>query len=822
VSADKGKLSPHVSLLAAALIWGASPVLIKVLLNVLPASAIVAGRYLVASVALAPFAIVIAFRNGKRATARDWLQLLAVGVLGSGIGQLLFVNAVDLSSAGIVNALSKSQPLFVVFLGFFVLRERVSSVRFVLVGMMVAACVLIGAGEFGAGKAQLRDRLLGDGLALCAGLVWALAVVLGKNALRKFPPEVVALVRFGMGFGVASGVMVVSAPRLALGSLSPLHWALFAALGLICGTLALVLYYRGLAGVEAHVAPSLELVGPTVTVVLGWLVLGETLNPWHVAGICTLLFGAYLMVLHTGRAPAAVDEVGGAAVDIAPPAGPPPTPTVREPEPRRPSYFDRGPVPSLPEVRFSLRLKIASLAVALVISAMVAVNHLAVQHTRRVIYSEMESVMANLADTVGQLSVVSSPPAWLTYQQYLGRVVGAEFRTRDYSIDVVYIAVRDESDAVRAFAVNPDDELRNPDTGKPYTSRQYGAARDLVGMAETGQLGRYGIKPVTVRYGAAIPARRVLDIGYRQNISERFLDRIMTTISAVTLGLAVIGILLSVRLADHLTQPIERLTAAMQRVGEGDLEQHVTPGTSDEVGVMTVAFNRMVVGLRERAFLRAALTRYVSVQVAEKMIEEGEWWFDAEPREVTVLFADIRGFTPLTERLDSGEVFDMLNEYFAALVEAIFKHDGTLDKFMGDCIMAVWGSPYQMSEHALGAVRAGMDMQAAIARVNVERQAQGMRPINMGIGISTGSVHAGSLGALGRMGGRLEYAVIGDDVNLAQRIESQAEGGKVLISETTYEAVKEHVTAQPLEPVQVKGKSEKVLVYDVARLTEDG
>ncbi len=823
MSADKGKLSPYVSLLSATLIWGASPVLIKVLLNVLPASAIVAGRYLVASLALAPFAIVIALRSRARVTARDWLQLIAVGALGSGVGQLLFVYAVDLSSAGIVNALSKSQPLFVVFLGFFVLRERVSSFRFILVGMMVAACAMIGAGEVGAVEGHLRDRLVGDGLALCAGLSWAVAIVLGKSALRKFPAELVALVRFGTGFAVAAGVMMASETRPSFEGMTPLHWALFAALGLICGTLALVLYYRGLASVDAHVAASLELVGPTVTVILGWVVLGETLNPWHVGGICTLLFGAYLMVLHTGRAPAAVDEVGGAAVAM-------PTPTdadaeaahpVRPQDPGPPSRFGRQPVEPLPEVQFSLKLKIASLTIALIIAAMMAVSHLTVRYTKEVIEEEITSTMARLGETIGQLAVVPSPPSWLTYEQYIDRVVRAKLQGRDYSIDFVYIAIRDQTDTVRAFAVNPNDTLQDPGTGEAYTSHQYYAARELLRMAERGELERYGIRPCIVRYGAETPPRRIVDIGYRTEISNRLPNRIMTTTTAVTLALTVLGILFSVRLADHLTRPIERLTVAMQRVERGDLDEYVDPATGDEVGVMTAAFNRMVVGLRERAFLRAALTRYVSVQVAEKMIDEEEWWFRAEPREVTVLFADIRGFTPLTERLDSGEVFDMLNEYFAALVDTIFKHDGTLDKFMGDCVMAVWGSPYQMPDHALGAVRAGMGMQAAIQELNEKRQAEGKRPIGMGIGISTGPVHAGSFGGLGRRGHRLEYAVIGDDVNLAQRLESQAEAGKVLISSSTYEAVREHVVAEALEPVAVKGKSEKVLVYDVTSISED-
>jgi class 3 adenylate cyclase len=310
-------------------------------------------------------------------------------------------------------------------------------------------------------------------------------------------------------------------------------------------------------------------------------------------------------------------------------------------------------------------------------------------------------------------------------------------------------------------------------------------------------------------------------VGYRRSVSRRPIERLAAANSGVTLVLILLGIFASVKLSAHLTRPMQRLNAAMEAVGQGDLEQRVAFGSGDEVDVMTWEFNRMVLGLRERVFLRSALQRYVSVQVAEKMIQEGEWWFQPEERDVTVMFSDIRGFTPLSERLTPAEVFEMLNEHFGVMVDIIFAHQGTLDKFIGDCIMAVWGSPHQIPQHPLLAVQAGLAMQQALAELNERRARRGQDPIRMGVGINTGSVYAGSLGLDTESVHRLEYAVIGDDVNVAQRIESQTKPAQVLISQRTYDLVRQYVIAEALEPIQVKGKAERVFVYEVIGLREE-
>ncbi|MFQ6130912.1 MAG: EamA family transporter [Armatimonadota bacterium] len=838
MSDERSPLGPYLFLLSAALIWGASPIIMKLLVapsglvsaGQIPPSAVVAIRYVLATVGLAPFAIPIVLRARPSADLRAWLQLIGVGVLGSGVGALLFIYAVKLGSPGIVNALSKSQPIFVVFLSLFLLRERITSLHGILIALMLGASLLIGAGELSvtaptdaAGQSSgshANTRLLGDLLALLAGLSWALAVILGKSALQRFPPEFVAFSRLGVGAAVSSIVSFSFIRDFSFHALNPAQWSLLMALGLICGSFALVLYYRGLRQVQAHVAGSLGLVESVITIVLAVAILSEPLNALHVAGISLLLFGAYLIVSRAGQAPAAVFEEGGPALGY----GATRVLDRRQPEPeRRPlaALLSREvrPEPAVGEPPFGLRLKITSLCVGLIVAIMCVSSSLTIRHTYDLIQRDVRLTMATLSDHIGELSVVPSPPQWRTYRQYLERLVNSEIAGEDYDIQPVFIAVRDENGVVQAFALNSADyELVDPETRELYDARDPAAARRLLEMAEGGEL-EADIRLSTVRYGR--PPRRTVDVGFRQSISQRTINRLATINGAIALGFTLVGLFLSAQLAGHLSKPIETLTEAMERVGAGDLRQEVDIRTSDELAMMGGRFNQMVVGLRERAFLKAALTRYVSVQVAEKMMEEGTWLFTPEEREVTVMFSDIRGFTPLSEKLSPGEVFDLLNEHFGVMVDVIFAHGGTLDKFMGDCIMAVWGSPQVAEDHAIRAVRAGVQMQEMLSEVNAARVAAGKPEIRMGVGINTGRCYAGSLGAVGEEVRRLEYAIIGDDVNLAQRIESQTGPTQVLISQSTYEEVKEYVLAEPLPPISAKGKSEPVVVYRVTGLRSD-
>jgi class 3 adenylate cyclase/DNA-binding NarL/FixJ family response regulator len=181
-----------------------------------------------------------------------------------------------------------------------------------------------------------------------------------------------------------------------------------------------------------------------------------------------------------------------------------------------------------------------------------------------------------------------------------------------------------------------------------------------------------------------------------------------------------------------------------------------------------------------------------------------------EELEVTVLFSDIRGFSTLAETMSARQVADVLARHLTAMAEVVLGHRGTIDKFAGDAVMAVFGAPDPMPDHAERALRCALDMQERQRSLNEEAAAEGRLPLGMGIGVNTGEVIAGTVGGAGR----LEYTVVGDAVNVAQRLQSEAAAGEILASEATVTAAGE-VPCEPAGPRQVKGRREPVQVFRV-------
>ncbi|TNF99769.1 MAG: adenylate/guanylate cyclase domain-containing protein [Gammaproteobacteria bacterium] len=191
-----------------------------------------------------------------------------------------------------------------------------------------------------------------------------------------------------------------------------------------------------------------------------------------------------------------------------------------------------------------------------------------------------------------------------------------------------------------------------------------------------------------------------------------------------------------------------------------------------------------------------------------------DFYEDSQPsqaREVTILLSDIRGFSAMSERYETSQIVSMLNHYFSKMNEIILKYDGVIDKYMGDAIMALFGVPEQSPDDAHRAITCAVEMQNAMDEVNSENKAQGLPELFMGIGINSDIVSAGQVGSHLHN----EYTVIGDGVNLASRIESHSLRGQILISDYTYQKVKDVVQVGDINEVRVKGKSEKVQLYEI-------
>jgi adenylate cyclase len=313
--------------------------------------------------------------------------------------------------------------------------------------------------------------------------------------------------------------------------------------------------------------------------------------------------------------------------------------------------------------------------------------------------------------------------------------------------------------------------------------------------------------------------RRVTVGAVRVGISQKSVDAAIATARnrtiVISIVIVVIGLAGALGLATLMAQPILRLVEGTRRIAAGDLTVDLAVASRDEIGILTEAFNTMTTSLREKEMITRAFARYVDRDVADELLKDpAQLVLEGERREVTVVFCDLRGFTLLSERLSPEEVVLLLNQFYELMIEATFRNAGTLDKFLGDAVMAVFGAPIAHADHAYRAVRTAVAMREGVERLSRRRIRRGGEPLSVGIGISTGEAVAGTVGTDDRM----EYTVVGDSVNIAARLESTAKPMQILISARTWEDVKEVVKTRPLGVVRVKGKEEEIEVHEVLHL----
>ncbi len=240
-----------------------------------------------------------------------------------------------------------------------------------------------------------------------------------------------------------------------------------------------------------------------------------------------------------------------------------------------------------------------------------------------------------------------------------------------------------------------------------------------------------------------------------------------------------------------------------------DLELVVGVGVHAAAAVENLRLFRDVEGERKA---RERVSRFLSPSVVDRVVRSGETLnLGGEKADITVLFADLRGFTPLAERMAPDEVVVMLNEYFELAVELIFKFGGTLDKFIGDAVMAFWGVPVRRSIDSHLTVLAAVKLQAELHCLNERRRKLGKSPLGLGIGIHSGPAVAGNLGTQRRM----EYTVIGDTVNLASRIQDLAPPGCILVSEATRERMGNLLKVEAMPETPIQGRKGTVTLHRV-------
>jgi class 3 adenylate cyclase len=264
------------------------------------------------------------------------------------------------------------------------------------------------------------------------------------------------------------------------------------------------------------------------------------------------------------------------------------------------------------------------------------------------------------------------------------------------------------------------------------------------------------------------------------------------------------ALLVSMLLSHGLSVPIRELVAGTQQIQKGNLQVQVRVRSQDEIGQLASSFNEMTIGLALKERYRKVLNLVSDEKVAHRLMNE-EIKLGGELRFVSILFCDIRGFTALTEKMPPETVIQMLNEHMAALTSAVKAHNGVVDKFVGDMIMAVFGAPFSHGNDALDAAKCALDLLTArkelnrISRFNME----------VGIGLATGDVVAGNMGSEQR----LNYTVLGERVNLASRLCHEAAPGVALVDETTAAQVETSLSLEPAKIAPLKGFSSSIRAF---------
>ena len=234
---------------------------------------------------------------------------------------------------------------------------------------------------------------------------------------------------------------------------------------------------------------------------------------------------------------------------------------------------------------------------------------------------------------------------------------------------------------------------------------------------------------------------------------------------------------------------------------------------------LIIAF-RVITEQKEKRYIRQTFSKFVSKSVVDDLLKHPEKLkLGGEKKILTVLFSDIRGFTTISEKLTPEQLVEHLNEYLQAMTDIVMKYNGTLDKYVGDELMAFWGAPIPQEDHAYLSCKASLEMMTVLARLNEHWESIGKPRLDIGIGLNSGDMVVGNMGSTSRM----DFTLMGDNVNLGARLEgtNKVYGTHIIISEFTYEFVKDKVIARELDLIRVKGKHLPVKIYELVDLVED-
>ena len=281
----------------------------------------------------------------------------------------------------------------------------------------------------------------------------------------------------------------------------------------------------------------------------------------------------------------------------------------------------------------------------------------------------------------------------------------------------------------------------------------------------------------------------------------------------IAMFLLVLGLLLTFILSGFFSKPLNKLAVCADGISQGDFDRKAQICSNDELGLLGDRFNAMAKSLKEKEFMRDTFGKIVTPQVRDYLLG-GNVALGGETVFVTVMFCDIRGFTSLSESMAPEKIVSLLNTYFTGLEKCISDHGGVINKYIGDAVMALFGAPVPLKNHAEEAFLAALDMKKSLEKMNKDFSARGLPELKFGIGLHSGNVLAGNIGAANRM----EYTVIGDTVNTASRIEGLCKTYKtdLLVSESTAKLLTQKLDF--VDEAQIRGRVETVKIYGLKAL----
>lgn len=455
---------------------------------------------------------------------------------------------------------------------------------------------------------------------------------------------------------------------------------------------------------------------------------------------------------------------------------------------------DATPPPrSRPSIR--VRYKIAGTFIVLLCVTVLALGVVTFSSQKQILQREMMARASVLAQQLAN----AGKEALLTKQELPIASTIADIVKRD---DVVYALITDSHGKVFAhsdFALN---------------GSQLSGAIDKAALEADGILFQESQFQGDTILDTAIPIvlqSKKLKIGIaRVGLSQKELKAAIqkqkNTYFLIAIGFIFAGLLISFVLARILTKPLELLADGIRDVSKGDLRNLVAVTSNDEFGSVTKTFNEMVLSLREKLHMEKYLSQS-TVNSIRQHRDQSQLKLGGERKYVTALFSDVRGFTSLSEKLSPEEVVTLMNTYLNFQAEVIVAWGGSVDKFVGDEVMAV----FEGQGGEVSAVCAAMEIQHYCGTLNHARAADGLRSVFIGIGINSGDAVMGNMGSETHM----DYTVIGDNINVAARLCGIAQPGQVLISKSVFDAIQGQAECETLPPVSVKGKDKPLEIFAV-------